>query len=414
STTPPKTAAAIHDFTAKLRQPAVLPGVLDYVKWRRQVEAARKAGRNPPDAPRIAPVSINLDLTTACNYRCDHCIDWDILNTAFKHDEAVLRSSIEQMHAKGLRSVILIGGGEPTVYPGFSDFVRFLKSLKMQVSVVTNGSGNRKIHEIADCLDERDWVRLSLDSGTNDTFIRMHKPVNKEITLESICEWVPKVKAINPRFKYGFSFIIVWKGAEREHDVKIVENIHEIVTAAKLARDHQFDYISLKPFLVRSSTGSEVMDPEKAEAELQGVVKRIRDSINEAKLLEDGTFKVLESTNLRMLEHGNWRDFTNQPKTCHMQAIRQVLTPTGLYNCPAYRGVDRARIAGKDAYKDDATFAESNRGLATILDTFDASKECREVTCLYNDVNWWLEGLVKGDQLLDDVAAGADRVDYFL
>ena len=56
----------------------------------------------------------------------------------------------------------------------------------------------------------------------------------------------------------------------------------------------------------------------------------------------------------------------------------------------------------------------TNRGLGVILDGFDASKECREVTCLYNDVNWWLEGLVKGDTLLDEVAAGAEREDYFL
>jgi organic radical activating enzyme len=405
---------AIHDFTAKLRQPAVLPGVLDYVRWRRSVEAARQDGSPAPDAPAMAPVSINLDLTTACNYRCDHCIDWDILNTANKHEEEVLRRSIAAMRERGLRSVILIGGGEPTVYPGFSDFVRYLKDLALQVAVVSNGSGNRKILEVADRLDERDWVRLSLDAGTNDTFVRMHKPVDKRITLESICEWVPKVKAVNPRFKYGFSFIIVWKGAEREHDVKIVENIHEIVSAARLARDHQFDYISLKPFLVRSATGSEVMDPEKAEQELQGVVRRIRAAVDEAKTLETPGFKVLESTNLRMLEKGSWRDFTRQPKTCHMQAFRQVLTPTGLYNCPAYRGVDRARIAEKDAYGTDAACSGTNRNLAGILDRFDASSECREVTCLYNDVNWWLEGLVKGDAALDGIEMGQERADYFL
>jgi hypothetical protein len=242
----------------------------------------------------------------------------------------------------------------------------------------------------------------------------MHKPVNREITLESICEWVPKVKAVNPRFKYGFSFIIVWRGAEREQDVKIVENIHEIVTAAKLARDHRFDYISLKPFLVRSSTGSEVMDPEKAEAELAAVTRRIREAVDEARKLEDGTFKVLESTNLRMLEQGNWRDFTRQPKTCHMQAFRQVLTPTGLYNCPAYRGVDRARIAEKDAYRDPSACGATNRNLAGILDRFDASAECREVTCLYNDVNWWLEGLVRGEAGPESVTPGQEREDYFL
>ena len=409
---------AIHDFTAKLRQPSVWPGVLDYVKWRRAVEAARAAGRPAPDAPPIAPVSINLDLTTACNYRCDHCIDWDILNTPNKYEEVKLRSSITEMTKRGLKSVILIGGGEPTVYPGFSGMVRFIKELGLQVSVVSNGSGNKKILEIADVLDERDWVRLSLDSGTNDTFVRMHKPVDKTISLESICEWVPKVKAKNPRFKYGFSFIITWKGAERHDedgsDVKIVENIHEIVQAARLARDHRFDYISLKPFLVRSETGSEVMDPEKSEAHLATVIARIRAGVDEAKTLGTETFKVLESTNLRMLEKGNWRDFTNQPKTCHMQAFRQVLTPTGLYNCPAYRGVERAKISDKNAYENAAAADATNRNLAGILDRFDAHSECAAVTCLYNDVNWWLEGLVKGDAALDAIAAGDERGDYFL
>jgi organic radical activating enzyme len=409
---------AIHDFTAKLRQPAVWPGVLDYVKWRRGVEAARAAGRPAPDAPPIAPVSINLDLTTACNYRCDHCIDWDILNTPNKHDEEKLKSAMAVMRDRGMKSVILIGGGEPTVYPGFSPMVRYLKSLGLQVSVVSNGSGNKKILEVADCLDERDWVRLSLDSGTNDTFVQMHKPVDKKLTLESICEWVPKVKAVNPRFKYGFSFIITWRGAERHDEeagqVKVVENLHEIVQATRLAKDHQFDYISLKPFLVRSETGSEVMDPEKAEAHLTEIVRRIRAAVDEAKTYATDTFKVLESTNLRMLEKGSWRDFTNQPKTCHMQAFRQVLTPTGLYNCPAYRGVERAKVAGKEAYADAAAGDATNRNLAGILDRFDAHHECAAVTCLYNDVNWWLEGLVKGDAALDVDTAGEERFDYFL
>ena len=53
---------------------------------------ARATGRPDPEPPALAPISINLDLTTACNYRCDHCIDWDILNTKHRHDEETLRS----------------------------------------------------------------------------------------------------------------------------------------------------------------------------------------------------------------------------------------------------------------------------------------------------------------------------------
>jgi hypothetical protein len=68
---------AIHDFTAKLRQPSVRAHLESYVRWRKDLARARAAGEPDPAPPPIAPISINLDLTTACNYRCDHCIDWD-------------------------------------------------------------------------------------------------------------------------------------------------------------------------------------------------------------------------------------------------------------------------------------------------------------------------------------------------
>ena len=85
---------AIHDFTGKLRQPSMLGVVQTYVNWRRAVRAARAEGRPDPEPPaEHAPLSINLDLTTACNYRCDHCIDWDILNSRHKHREEVLREA---------------------------------------------------------------------------------------------------------------------------------------------------------------------------------------------------------------------------------------------------------------------------------------------------------------------------------
>ena len=78
---------AIHDFTAKLRQPSVRSHLESYVRWRKELKRARAEGRCDPEPPGVSPISINLDLTTACNFRCDHCIDWDILNTKHRHDE---------------------------------------------------------------------------------------------------------------------------------------------------------------------------------------------------------------------------------------------------------------------------------------------------------------------------------------
>ena len=146
------------------------------------------------------------------------------------------------------------------------------------------------------------------------------------------------------------------------------------------------------------------------------MVARIRRELDAAKQLATERFKVLESTNLRVLEQGNWRDFTRQPRTCHMQALRQVLTPTGLYNCPAHRGVEKARIGEAPTptptrRRRATTGAEPTAG---SIDRFDASHECREVTCLYNGVNWWLEKLVHDPTAEVEIEPSDERGDYFL
>lgn len=415
---PPPSAAGprvepVHDFAGKLRQPSLYPHVLAYVAWRRSVREAQAAGSPPPPAPPASPLSINLDLTTACNYACDHCIDWEILNSGVSHDDGVLRESMRAMAAAGLASVILIGGGEPTVYPGFAGFVGFLKDLALQVAVVSNGSRNDRLLEVVHRLDRRDWIRLSLDAGTDATFQRMHRP-KRPVSLDEICAGVTRLKERNPAPRVGFSFIITWAGAAREAGAPVLENLDEIPLAARRARDAGFDYLSLKPFLVRRENGSEVMDAGRDDDALERVVARIRARVDEAKAFATPTFRVVESTNLRVLEQGSWRELTRQPRTCHMQALRQVLTPLGLYNCPAHRGAAKAKIAGSDAYAGPASLAATAQATASILGRFDASVECREVTCLYNGVNWWLERAVTDGEGLSEADVGADLEDAFL
>ncbi|HXK25263.1 MAG TPA: radical SAM protein [Myxococcota bacterium] len=403
---------SIHDFSAKLRQPSLREHVADYLRWRRELARARAEGRPDPEPPARAPISINLDLTTACNYRCDHCIDWDILNTKHRHDEETLRSSICTMVERGLRSVILIGGGEPTIYPGFAEFVRFLKDLELQVAVVSNGSRGDVILDVANALAPRDWVRLSLDAGSNELFRAMHRPVKRSLSLDEICEWVPRIKARNPRFEVGYSFIIVWEGASREQAL-LRENVHEIAMATERARRSGFDYIALKPVLERAPDGAEVMDPGAARAQ-EAVIARIRAEVEKARALADSRFAVRVSTNLQVLEEGRWREYTRQPRTCHMQALRQVLTPMGTYNCPAHRGVEKARVAGADAFANDAQARTTGSALSSLMDRFDASRECAEVTCLYHGVNWWLEKLAQEPGPEVALEPGDERGDYFL
>ncbi len=348
-------------------------------------------------APKLAPVSINLDLTLACNYACTHCIDWEVLNSGPRMEEANLQESLRWMTEHGLKSVILIGGGEPTLYPGFVRMTRFMKEeLGLQVAVVSNGSRGDRLLEIAPLLQEGDWIRLSLDSGSNELFRAMHRPNSASVDLDEICSWMGQIRTANPAPRLGYSFVIVWRGASRD-DEDLLENIHEIVPAAMRAAEAGFDYISYKPVLERLDDGAEVMAPDHTTENTLEVVKRIRHEIEQARKAAGDGLDVYESTNLRSLEDGTWRDLSKQPRTCHMQALRQVLTPTGVFNCPAHRGVAKARIAERDGYASSDARQATGTGLSDILDGFDASCECAQVTCLYHDVNWWIEGLVANE-----------------
>lgn len=408
----------IHDFASKLRQPGVLERLKDYARWQVKWRAARAEGKPMEDLfaslPDQAPLSINLDVTTACNYRCDHCVDFEILNKNIRYDHDKLLESLTHMHAKGLRSVILIGGGEPTVYPGFGEIVRHLKAMGIKIGVVTNGSRLDQILAVADILEPEDWVRLSLDSGTNDTFIAMHKPVQKKVTLEWICEQVAPIKVKNPNFTIGFSFIIVWNDCEA-NDAEIHQNVDEVVTAAKLAKASGFDYISFKPFLNRAeANNAEIVGLTQHEERVDPVMAKIRTQVDEAKQYHGDGFRVVESTNLKVLENGSYKDYTDQPRNCHMQFFRQVLSPLGLFNCPVYRHVPQAEIGDKNAYATTEELRRTQESTLKLIENFNATSECKEVTCLYNHVNWFIEGLLDHPERIDELEVAEDRRDYFL
>ncbi|MCA8920721.1 MAG: radical SAM protein [Planctomycetes bacterium] len=406
----------IHDFAAKLTQPSMLPRFKDYVRWQARYRKGLTEGKSIDEllegAPDQAPLSINLDLTTACNYRCDHCVDMDILNKNIRYDDDKLFEGLKVMAERGLKSVIVIGGGEPTLYPRFNEAIELMKGLGLKVGIVTNGSRMDKILEVAHLFEPEDWVRLSLDSGSDEVFQAMHKP-RKGVTLDQICAGIPPIKAKNPNFTIGFSFIIVWKNCEA-NDFEIHENVQEIVSAAERAKKHQFDYISFKPFLNRAEVNNaEVVELSKEDQELQKVMADIRARVDEAKKLATDSFRVIESTNLKVLENGTYRNYTEQPKTCHMTFFRQVLSPLGTYNCPVYRHVAHAKVGENDAYAPDAQRATLHSTMKLIQD-FNATTECREVTCLYNHVNWFVEDMIEHPEKLEALQPSAERNDYFL
>jgi organic radical activating enzyme len=407
----------MHNFKAKLSDPGVVPLVRDYV-----AAARRRRGSAPEleglrgESPSQGPVSVNLDLTLACDYRCGHCIDAELLNGGRHLEMKTVLGTLDLLTRKGLRSVILIGGGEPTLYPYFEDVVIEIKRLGLECAIVSNGARNEKIARIAPHLGPNDWVRLSLDAGTDETFQTLHRP-RKPVTLEHICKTAAQMKDQAPRLQLGFSFIVMWSSPGQAL-TPVVSNVHEMALAAKLAKEHRFDYISFKPMLVRNSERAEVVNIGRTQQESKtpsGHDKAVADQISaclrEAQRHADDSFKIVPSRNLwAMLDGSALERNALQPKECHMQQFRQVVAPGGIFACPAHRGNQRSRLSDHSGYSTPESLEETSKATGMQILSFDASTECREITCIYNDANWWFEDLIKSGETLQPMTAS----DFFL
>jgi len=111
----------------KLRNPPVLEGYLY------NSTEARKAR----DSNKL--LCLRMETSLACNLRCEYCYRESGLpaENEMNYDEQI--NIIRQAKDLGARSIVIIGGGEPTVYPRFRDFVTTIHSLGMIPVVISNG-----------------------------------------------------------------------------------------------------------------------------------------------------------------------------------------------------------------------------------------------------------------------------------
>ncbi|MCJ7786479.1 MAG: radical SAM protein, partial [Desulfobacterales bacterium] len=285
-----------HDFSSKLRQDATLPRLKDYIQWQ------RRCGVDAPDRglPISSPISINLDLTSACNFSCPFCVDSKLINAGKSLTSVEVKKTVDTLHSHGLLSVILIGGGEPTLHRDFGEIVRYIKSKKLQIGIVTNGSRLEKMEAIVEALEEKDWIRVSIDAAGEEVFQDLHLP-KTEVTLNGILEKARKVKKKNPVVSLGYSFVIVWEGVE-VNGKRLHPNMDEMARSVERAREFSFDYISFKPCLVRfDESQRETLLKNVEKAKERDIIDQMKRHLQEARHLAGDHVKILESSNLKAM-----------------------------------------------------------------------------------------------------------------
>jgi len=378
-----------HDFSSKLRQDATLQRLKAYIEWQRDSKI-QASGRG---LPIFSPISINLDLTSACNFSCHFCVDSRLINAGKTLALEQVKKTIRTLHSYGLLSVILIGGGEPTLHKDFGEIVRYIKGKGLQVGIVTNGSQLERIEAVVQELKEKDWVRISVDAAGEEVFKALHVPRTR-VTLKGILEKTRKVKKKNPLVSLGYSFVVVWEGVE-VNGKRLRANLDEMTRSVELAREFSFDYVSFKPCLVRwNESQRETLLKNVGKTKEEEIIDQIKIHLKEARHAAGDHVKILESSNLKAMLNRESDQIKKQPARCHMQFFRTVVTPFGIFHCPAFRGVEEARVGMPDGYLSEAKFRETLERATESIRTFDAKEECKDVGCFYNRTNWWLEEFI--------------------
>jgi wyosine [tRNA(Phe)-imidazoG37] synthetase (radical SAM superfamily) len=397
-----------HDFSSKLRQDTTLQRLKDYIQWQ------RGGGIDDPaqGLPIFSPISINLDLTSACNFSCPFCVDSRLINSGKSLIFEEVKKTIDTLHAHGLLSVILIGGGEPTLHKDFEKVVRVIKRKQLQIGIVTNGSRLERIEAVAGELKEKDWIRISIDAAGEGVFKDLHLP-KTQVTLGQILEKAKRVKEKNPIVSLGYSFVVVWEGVEIDGK-RLCPNMDEMARSVNLAREFSFDYVSFKPCLIRwNESQRETLLKNIGKKQEEEIIDQIRMHLQQAKRSAGDRVKILESSNLKAMLNRKTHQIKKQPKRCHMQFFRTVVTPFGIFHCPAFRGVEEAKIGEPDGYLSKRKLKESLKRMAKSIQTFDAEEECRDVGCFYNRTNWWLEEFIHSKEGLHELEKVEDD-NFFL
>lgn len=340
------------------------------------------------------PLVVEFDTTEVCNLACPGCISEDLVCNKTSFSKERLMEIANELYEIGTKALILIGGGEPLAHPAIGEFMTFLGQHDIHIGITTNGCFIKKYEEII--AKYAFWTRISMDAATAETFDKLRPSKDGKSKFDFIINSMRDLAKIK-KGRLGFSYLI-----RTESDgFGITSNIHEIYDAAVLARDIGCDYFEVKPSY------------SYIDGQDHALVKHSKIRMDEARKevarldsLATDKFKIIKAINLE--DSLNCVD-TPQIKsyhTCPVAELRTLITPSGAYICPYWRGKDKFRLGNAhDTSIKDIWNSEQRR---KVVKYTNPSIIC-PFHCLRNESNQEVLDIIKSDIKSIDVLKEYDR-----
>jgi len=270
-----------------------------------------------------APFLVEIDPTSFCDMSCPECLSRDMLNST-KFSRKRLIEIANELVAMGVKAVVFVGGGEPLIHPAISQAIEICGTGGMKVAVVTNGI---QLHKYINVLVRYvEWVRVSVDAATPETFRRFRPHISKKDVFCKIIDNMRNLKRAGMK-TLGFSFLLI----TRKNNDRIVDsNLSDLYQAGVLAKSIGCDYFEIKPLF---DPKTQIVYEQPAE-----VISQFRRDLDRLRMIEDSSFRVILSQALLELVDGKFMAKLYDYGKCHLAELRSLITPSGMYFCYMFRG----------------------------------------------------------------------------
>lgn len=309
-----------------------------------------------------APLVVEFDTTEVCNLACPGCISEDLICNRTSFSRERLLEIAKEMVDAGVKAVILIGGGEPLAHPAVGEFMEYLGTHDVHIGITTNGCFIDRYMDII--AKYASWTRISMDAGTPEAFNKVRPSKSGENEFNHIVSNMRELGKVK-KGKMGFSFLI----RTSKDGFGLESNIDEIYPAAVLAKDLGCDYFEVKPSY--SYAGGQdhalVIHDKKDMDHAKEEIARLND-------LETENFKIIKAINLsdslNCVEHAQDKDYHK----CPVAELRTLITPSGAYICPYWRGKDKFRLGNMHETSFSDMWHSDRR--KEVVSYCDPSKRC--------------------------------------
>ena len=223
--TPHEVASVADDVTEAL----ILDGAK--IQWHMDRVEAWERGE------RIAPITIDMALTRACNYACGFCYAMLQENDRSNISKDDMTSFLEDSAEMGVRAISLVSDGESTLHPAFAHTINYGHALGIDMAVGTNGwiLTPDRADEVLSALT---YLRFNVSAGTPKRYAEiMGVPADGghfDQVMENARHMVAEKKRLGLGVTIGFQMVLMPQDGD------------QIIPFAELCRDVGVDYGVIK------------------------------------------------------------------------------------------------------------------------------------------------------------------------